>query len=165
MIEPTEDMIAIERDMLDWRNDHEARYVASGGADGHILDMSLAGGYPLTTTLLLRTTGAKSGLPRLSPLIYGDIGGEVVIVGSKGGAPTHPFWVSNIRAGGEVAFQIATQAFRASWREPEGAERKHIWDFMVEVYPPYADYQAKTDRQIPLFLFRPVEVIPVFTAV
>ena len=163
MIEPTEGMIAIERDMLDFRNNHEASYVNSGGAEGHILDMTMAGGYALTTALLLRTIGAKSGLPRLSPLIYGDIGGEVVIVGSKGGAPTNPAWVNNIRAGGEVAFQIATQAFRASWREPAGAERQHIWDFVVEVYPPYADYQAKTDRQIPLFMFRPVEAIPVFT--
>lgn len=163
MIEPTEGMIAIEREMLDWRNNHEASYVNSGGAQGHILDMTMAGGYRLTTTLLLRTIGAKSGQLRLSPLIYGDIGGEVVIVGSKGGAPTHPAWVHNIRAGGEVAFQIATQAFRASAREPEGAEREHIWDFMVEVYPPYADYQAKTDRQIPLFMFAPEESIAVFT--
>ena len=153
MIEPTEDMIAIERDMLDWRNNHEASYLNSGGAEGHIIDMTMAGGYALTTALLLRTTGAKSGLPRFSPLIYGDIGGEVVIVGSKGGAPTHPFWVSNIRAGGAVAFQIATQAFSASAREPEAAEccqsgcdpcvYDHYWEAYAKYEQALADWELR----------------------
>ena len=157
-------MTEIERATIEWRNNHLDIYLSSGGAEGHIYDVELTGGYRLQTTLLLRTVGAKSGKARLSPLIYGDIGGEVVIAGSRGGAPAHPAWYHNIRAGGEVAFQIATQAFTATWREPEGAEREHIWAFMAEIFPPYADYQTRTDRQIPLVMMKPVERIPVFTA-
>jgi len=164
MNDPFANMIAIEREMLEWRNNHLNSYLDSGGAEGHILDMSHAGGHRFTTTLLLRTTGSKSGELRTSPLIYGDIGGEVVIVASKGGNDSNPGWVGNIRAGGEVAFQVATQAFRASWRELEGAERAKVWDFMVEVFPPYAEYQTKTDRQIPVFALKPVDDSPAFTA-
>jgi len=60
--------------------------------------------------------------------------------------------VHNIRAAKDVDFQIATEAFRGSWREPEGKERDKVWQFMVEFFPPYADYQAATDRQIPLIM-------------
>lgn len=164
MSDPFANMIEIERAMLDFRNNHLDSYVRSGGAEGHILDMRDAGGHRLTTTLLLRTLGAKSGQLRLSPLIYGDIGGSVAIVASKGGNDANPGWVHNIRAGGEVAFQIATQAFSATWREAEGAERARIWDFMVQVFPPYAEYQTKTQRQIPVFLLSAQEAIPVFTS-
>lgn len=162
MNEPFANMIEIERTMLDFRNNHLAAYLRSGGTEGHILDMRDAGGYRLTTTLMLRTIGAKSGQERISPLIYGDIGGDVAIVASKGGNDANPGWVNNIRAGGEVAFQIATQAFRASWREVSDAERARYWDFAVAVYPPYAEYQSKTARQIPIFLLTPEEEIPVF---
>ena len=96
------------------------------------------------------------------PLIYGDIGGEVVIVASKGGADTNPDWYLNIRDGKNVEFQIGTQAYRATWREPQGAERKKVWDFMVDVFPSYANYQSSTDRQIPLVMMKAVETIPVF---
>lgn len=154
----------IEQDMLDWRNNHLDTYLRTGGAEGHIWDISSAGGYETQTTLLLRTVGAKSGKERLSPLIYGDIGGEFVIVGSRGGAPEHPSWYHNIRSGGEVAFQVATQAFRAAWREPQGAERDKVWAFMADIFPPYLDYQSKTERPIPLIMMRGIERIPVFTA-
>lgn len=157
-------LVEIEREMLEWRNDHLRRYLASGGADGHILDMGLAGGHNFTTTLLLKTVGRKSGEERLSPLIYGDIGGEVVIVGSKGGAPLHPGWYHNILAAEEVEFQVGCNAFRATWREPEGEERAKIWAFMEDVFPPYADYQSKTDRPIPLIMMKPVAEVPVFIA-
>lgn len=154
----------IERATLDWRNNHLDTYLKSGGTQGHIWDITGSGGHAMQTTLLLRTVGAKSGKERLSPLIYGDIGGEFIIAGSRGGAPEHPGWYHNIRAGGEVAFQVATEAFRASWREPEGAERDHIWGFMAEIFPPYLDYQTRTDRPIPLVMMRGIERIPIFTA-
>ena len=102
-----------------------------------------------------------SDTPRNNPF---DPGGEVLIVASKGGADDHPAWYLNISASNEVEFQIATQAYRATWREPEGAERQKLWQLMVDCYPFYADYQASTERVIPLVLMRPIEEIPVFRA-
>ena len=136
----------------EWAADHKRTYLESGGARGHIVDLRDIDGHGFTTTLMLKTVGRKSGEAYVTPLIYGDMGGEVVIVGSRGGAPKHPAWVHNIRAATEVDFQIATEAFRGSWREPEGVERDKVWAFMVELFPPYADYQAATERQIPLIM-------------
>jgi deazaflavin-dependent oxidoreductase (nitroreductase family) len=87
-----------------------------------------------------------------------------VIVASKGGADSHPAWYLNIAHSDEVEFQVATQAFRASWREPEYSEREKLWNIVVDNYPFYADYQASTERQIPLVVMRPVKEIPVFRA-
>ena len=86
----------------------------------------------------------------------------MVICASKGGADNHPPWYLNIRDSEFIEFQIATQAFRASWREPEGAEREKIWAFMVDVFPSYATYQASTDRRIPLVMMKAIEPIEVF---
>jgi deazaflavin-dependent oxidoreductase (nitroreductase family) len=106
--------------------------------------------------------GRKSGRTQIVPLIYGDVGGEVVIVASKGGADSNPDWYHNLRDGDEVDVQIATQAFRASWREPEGEERHRIWDFMTRVYPPYLNYQRATTRHIPVIMLNPGTPIDVF---
>jgi deazaflavin-dependent oxidoreductase (nitroreductase family) len=96
-------------------------------------------------------------------LTYGDIGGEVVICASKGGADDNPQWYHNILAGETLDFQIATQAFRAKWREPVGAEREKVWAFMVDCYPFYATYQTKTTRILPLVMMKAIESLPVFT--
>ena len=135
-----------------WKQDHLDVYLKSGGAQGHIMDVTDIGGHKLTTMLLLKYVGRKSGKTMITPLIYGDIGGEVVIVASKGGADHHPAWYLNVRDGKELSFQIATQAYRATWREPKGAERAKVWDFMVSVFPPYKAYQASTTREIPLVM-------------
>lgn len=111
---------------------------------------------------LIKHVGRKSGRTLILPLIYGMVEGEIVIVASKGGSPTHPAWYLNIAAANEVEVQIATQAFRATWREPTDAERQRIWDQMVAIYPPYAEYQESTDRLIPLVLMKPVAAISVF---
>jgi len=137
-------------------------YLKSGGAQGHVMDISEIGGHAFTTHCLIRLQGRKSGQTRITPLIYGDIGGEVVIVASKGGADSHPEWYLNLRASEHVDLQIATQAFRASWREPEGDERHKIWDFMVRVYPPYIKYQRSTSRHIPVVMMTPIQAIDVF---
>ena len=146
-----------------WKDDHLGMYLDSGGAEGHIVDVSDIGGHKFTTTLLLKVVGRKSGTTRINPLIYGDIGGEVVIVASKGGADQHPAWYLNITGSQEISFQIATQAFRGTWREPEGAERAKVWDFMVGIFPPYKAYQASTSRQIPLVMLSAQEPIDIFT--
>jgi deazaflavin-dependent oxidoreductase (nitroreductase family) len=145
-----------------WGVEHHRLYMSTGGARGHIMDVTDIGGHRFTTMLLLRTVGRKSGQSRITPLIYGDIGGEVVVVGSKGGAPTHPAWYLNIKDSETVDFQVATEAFRATWREPAGDERAAVWAFMEKVFPPYADYQAGTDRQIPLIMLSAKEPIEAF---
>ena len=148
----------------DWKTQHLELYLGSGGAQGHIMDLKDIGGHGFTTHLMIRYVGRKSGKTIITPLIYGDIGGEVVIVASKGGADHHPAWYLNVRDGHDLSFQIATQAFRATWREPQGAERAKVWDFMTGVFPPYLDYQASTDREIPLVMMSPVEPVEVFKA-
>lgn len=146
----------------DWVVEHRELYLRSGGAQGHVMDVTAVGGHAFTTHCMIRYQGRKSGKTFITPLIYGDIGGEVVIVASKGGADHHPAWYLNIRDSKEIAFQVATQAFRAMWREPEGEEREKVWNFMVDVFPSYANYQASTDRQLPLVMMKPVEPIAVF---
>jgi deazaflavin-dependent oxidoreductase (nitroreductase family) len=127
-------------------------YLRSGGALGHVMDVTDIGGHKFTTMLLLRYVGRKSGKTMITPLIYGDIGGEVVIVASKGGADHHPAWYLNVKDRKELSFQIAAQAYRATWREPQGAERSKVWEFMVSVFPPFEKYQASTAREIPLVM-------------
>jgi deazaflavin-dependent oxidoreductase (nitroreductase family) len=152
--------IAVTR--RDWKTDHLGMYLDSDGAEGHIVDVRDIGGHAFTTTLLLRYQGRKSGRTMITPLIYGDIGGAVVIVASKGGADHHPAWYINIRDVPEVDIQIATQAFRARKREPDGDERARVWAFMEGVFPPYIMYQASTERQIPLVMFEVIEPIARF---
>ena len=155
-------MTEVEETRLDWTAQHRQDYLRSGGAKGHIVDVREIGGLQFTTTLLLKTTGRKSGAERILPLIYGDTGGEVVIVASKGGADVHPAWYLNLREKPEVDFQIGGQAFNASWREPVGAERQEIWAFMEKLYPPYVDYQKATKREIPLVVMGIKHEIDIF---
>lgn len=153
---------AIRASRSDWVSDHREMYLKSGGVEGHIMDIRPVGGPYFGTHLLLKYIGRKSGKVFITPLSYADIGGEVVICASKGGADSHPAWYLNLREASEVEFQIATQAFRGTWREPEGAERRKVWDFMVDCYGFYANYQASTERVIPLVMIQAVEPIPVF---
>ena len=154
------EMTEVERATLEFVAQHRNTYLSSGGREGHVLDYRHLGGHRFTTTLLLETRGRKSGERRVTPLIYGDTGGEVVIVASKGGADVHPAWYHNVRAADEVTIQIGGQAFRCGWREPNGKERAAIWRFMADLYPPYRDYQAATDREIPILCFQPGEELP-----
>jgi deazaflavin-dependent oxidoreductase (nitroreductase family) len=153
---------AIRASRREWAVKHREIYLRSGGVQGHVMDISDVGGRAFTTHLLIRHHGRRSGSTRITPLIYGDVGGEVVIVASKGGADSHPDWYLNLRDAASIDFQVATQAFRATWRESEGVERHKIWEFMVDVYPPYAKYQASTTRRIPVVMMTPVATIEVF---
>jgi deazaflavin-dependent oxidoreductase (nitroreductase family) len=159
-----ESYLEIAKARRDWKTEHLDLYLRSGGTQGHIVDVTAVGGYKFNTTLLLRYIGRKSGRTIIAPLNYGDIGGEVVVVASKGGADHHPAWYLNVKESKQLDFQIATQAYRASWREPQGAERAKVWDFMVSVFPPYEKYQASTKREIPLVMMRPIEEIEIFKA-
>ena len=135
----------------DWIAEHIRIYRESGGKEGHLWDASIAGeGLGLTPTLLLTTTGRKSGKQRTMPLIYGKVGDKHIVIGSKGGSETHPAWYLNLLANPEVNLQVATENFNARARIATGDERAQIWKHMLTVYPPYQDYQNRTKREIPV---------------
>lgn len=139
-----------------WIRDHLRRYLESDGADGHLWDASVAGGSGLVPTLLLTTTGRRSGRKLQLPLIYGETEGGYVIVASKGGFPTHPAWYRNLEAQPEVDVQVAAKRFRARARTARGEERDALWKQMVALYPPYTEYQARTEREIPVVVLEPL---------
>lgn len=147
----------------DWSTQHREMYLESGGAKGHVMDITAVGGPRFGTHCMIKYVGRKSGRTFITPLSYGMIGGEVVICASKGGADEHPDWYLNLREMKEVDFQVATQAFRGTWREPEGAEREQVWAFMAKTYPFYTAYQASTSRVLPLVMLKAGDEIPVFT--
>jgi deazaflavin-dependent oxidoreductase (nitroreductase family) len=157
-----ESSAAISAVRRDWAADHRLMYLRSGGAEGHIMDITPVGGRSFATHCLIKYKGRKSGKIFITALCYADIGGEVVICGSKGGADHHPDWYLNLIASPEIEFQIATQAFRGSWREPEGAEREKVWNFFIDCHPFYAGYQTSTQRVLPLVMFKAIDAIPVF---
>jgi deazaflavin-dependent oxidoreductase (nitroreductase family) len=158
----TDSSAAIRDTRKNWMITHREDYLRSGGTIGHIADLTAVGGRVVGTHCLIKYVGRKSGRIFITPLCYGIVGGEVVIVGSKGGADHHPDWYLNLVARPEVEFQIAAQAWRGAWRSPEGAERTKVWDHMVDNYPFYANYQASTERVIPLVMMTCGEEIPLF---
>lgn len=147
----------------DWKTEHMELYIGSGGTQGHIMDITPVGGPVLGTHCMIRFKGRKSGRTLITPLCYTMVGGEVLICGSKGGADHHPNWYLNLVSSPEVDFQIGTQAWKGKWREPEGAERDFAWQVLTSNFAFYKDYQATTDRVLPLILMSAVEAIPVFT--
>jgi deazaflavin-dependent oxidoreductase (nitroreductase family) len=139
----------------DWIKDHLSRYLATDGADGYLWDATLRGGKGLVPTLLLTTVGRKTGRVLTLPLIFGQSGPDYVVVASKGGAPTHPAWYLNLEANPEVQVQIKAQKFTARAHTANAAERAVLWPVMVDLYPPYALYQTKTSREIPVVVLKP----------
>ncbi|MFT4561947.1 MAG: deazaflavin-dependent oxidoreductase (nitroreductase family) [Gammaproteobacteria bacterium] len=124
---------------------------------GHMWDSTLGGGPGPLPTLLLTTTGRKSGKESVMPLLYGKVDGGYAIIASKGGAPKHPGWYHNIKAQGKVGTQVAADIFQANTRVAAGPERQAIWDQMVAMYPPFADYKtAAGDREIPVVVLEPI---------
>lgn len=101
--------------------------------------------------LLLTTTGAKSGEPRLAPLAYFTIDGKLIIIGSKAGADTNPDWVHNLRANPQAHVEVGTDAYDVNARELPQAERGEIFDRVVAAAPNFGKYQENTTRVIPLF--------------
>jgi deazaflavin-dependent oxidoreductase (nitroreductase family) len=103
--------------------------------------------------IILTTRGRKSGKIRKSPLMRVEHGGEYALVGSVGGAPKHPDWYRNLKANpSDVTIQDGAEPFPVTVRELDGDERSVWWDRAVAAYPPYAEYQTRTQRVIPLFL-------------
>jgi deazaflavin-dependent oxidoreductase (nitroreductase family) len=145
MAEPTK-----PSELPSWIKDHVSRYLATNGEDGYMWDATLGGGKGLVATLLLTTTGRKSGKALTLPLIFGRSGSDYVVVASKGGAPAHPAWYLNLEANPLVQVQVKADKFAARAHAADTRERAALWPMMVEIYGPYEHYQTKTDRQIPV---------------
>ncbi len=138
----------------DWQNRHLDSYLKTGGKIGHLVDFSPIGSTE-TPCLILQTIGRKSGQPKTLPLIYGKDGQNFVIVASKGGAPTHPAWFLNLEANPEIKLQVLDAKYHGKATIAEGAERQRLFDMMAKVYPPYIEYQGKTEREIPVVILHP----------
>ena len=142
-----------------WMKDHTDRYLKSGGTDGHMYTISRPGSPDMTVaSLLLTTTGRKSGEKYLFPLFYGDTGSSYFVIASKGGAPEHPGWYRNLLANPDVEIQVGTKKMHAKARTAKGEERaRRLWEQAVGFFPPYADYQVKSGgREIPVVVLDPV---------
>ena len=129
--------------MKEFNKNHIEEFRANGGKVG--------GPFADATLLLLTTTGAKSGQPRLAPLAYFTIEGKTIIIGSKAGADTNPDWVHNLRANPQAHIEVGTDAYDVTSRELPRSERDEIFDKVVAVAPGFGEYQSKTSRIIPLF--------------
>jgi F420H(2)-dependent quinone reductase len=130
-----------------WVRDQVEAYESSGGRQANTL---LDTGLPV---IILTTRGNRSGKLRKTPLMRVEHGGDYVLVASLGGAPKHPVWYYNLKADPlSVTIQDGPEPFDFEVRELSGDERSTWWDRAVSAYPPYADYQQKTDRRIPVFL-------------
>jgi deazaflavin-dependent oxidoreductase (nitroreductase family) len=134
------------------QNDAEARKTFNDNVVQEFrANSGMVGGPFAGAIVLLTTTGAKSGHPRLSPLAYLTIDGKMLIVGSFGGAPKDPAWVHNLRAKPEAHVEVGTESYDVLARELPRDERDALFDKLAELAPVFGDYQAKTSRVIPLF--------------
>ncbi|GER90640.1 hypothetical protein KDW_48020 [Dictyobacter vulcani] len=129
--------------MNEWQQRNQAvidQFRANGG--------KVEGWGPL---VLVTTTGAKTGQERIIPLMYVPDGDRILAVASKGGNPKHPEWYNNLVAHPDVTIEVGNEKFPATARMLSGAEREKAYARAAEVFPPYAEYQKKTSREIPVF--------------
>ena len=130
-----------------WVRDQVELYERTNGAEGNTLRDT---GLPV---IIVTTRGNKSGMIRKTPLMRVEHDGEYALVASQGGAPTHPVWYYNLLADHDsVSIQDGPEPFDVTVREAQDEERAAWWTRAVEAFPPYAQYQLKTDRRIPVFI-------------
>jgi deazaflavin-dependent oxidoreductase (nitroreductase family) len=136
--------IEIPENRAGWIKDHMREYLESNGEKGHQWR-----GVP---TLLLTTTGKKSGNPTTTPLIYGRDGDRVLVVASKGGAKVHPMWYTNLAANPDVEVQVKDERYSAKARAAGPEEKPKLWEAMAGIWPAYNEYQQRTEREIPVVI-------------
>jgi len=136
-------------DSNNWNKNIIEEFRANGGKVG--------GRFADRTLLLLHTTGAKSRQERINPVAYTKDGDRLVVIASKGGAPTNPDWYYNIIANPQVTVEVGTDQFEAKAVIPAEPERTRLYDQMAAVMPGFAEYQRKTMRQIPVIVLSRVE--------
>ncbi|HEY5121013.1 MAG TPA: nitroreductase family deazaflavin-dependent oxidoreductase [Acidimicrobiales bacterium] len=130
-----------------WVRDQVAEYETSGGVRANTLRDT---GLPI---VIFTTRGNRSGMIRKTPVMRVEFNGEYALVASKGGAPKHPVWYYNLLANpDDVMLQDGPEPFGVVVRQVRGDERAAWWDRAVAAYPPYAEYQLKTEREIPVFI-------------
>ncbi len=127
--------------------DHVERYLATDGADGAEWEGAL--------TIILTSTGAKTGKLRRTPLMRVKDGDRYAVIASLGGAPQHPVWYHNLVANPDVTLQDGAEVHELRARLAEGDEKAELWKVATAAWPAYDDYQASTDREIPLFVLEP----------
>jgi deazaflavin-dependent oxidoreductase (nitroreductase family) len=132
-----------------WIKEHMEAYLRTGGKEGHTWR-----GVP---TLLLTTTGSKSGKQTTTPLIYGRDGDRLLVVASKGGAADHPMWYKNLARNPGVEVQVEERTFKARARTATPDEKPPLWTAMAGIWPAYNDYQQRTERDIPVVILEPEE--------
>ncbi|MEU1590636.1 nitroreductase family deazaflavin-dependent oxidoreductase [Micromonospora sp. NPDC005710] len=133
--------------MSDWNDKIIAEFRANGGQVG-----GQFAGAPL---LLLHTVGAKTGQPRVNPMMYQSVDGGYAVFASKAGAPSNPDWYYNLLADPKVQAEIGTEKIELVARVAAGDEREEIWGAQKVAYPGFADYERKTSRQIPVVVLEP----------
>jgi deazaflavin-dependent oxidoreductase (nitroreductase family) len=126
----------------DWVRRHIREYVETEGRKGHR--------WSGVNTLLLTTRGRKTGKLRRTALIYGRDRDRYLVVGSAGGARSHPSWYLNLRADSEVHVQVGAERFDARARTASARERSRLWRIMTSIWPEYDRYQARSEREIPV---------------
>jgi deazaflavin-dependent oxidoreductase (nitroreductase family) len=127
--------------------EHIDRYLATDGEEGH--------DWQGTQTLILTTTGRRSGKQRQTPLIYGRHDDDYLVVASKGGTPEHPDWYLNLDANPEVDIQVRGNKMHGRARRATPEEKAELWQIMTKEWPDYDEYQKKTDRDIPVVVIEP----------
>jgi len=127
--------------------EHVERYRATNGEEGH--------DWRGTHTLLLTTTGRRSGEPRTTPLIYGQHGDDYMVVASKGGSDASPAWYRNLQEHPEVEIQVKDRIMKARARTATPEEKPELWRTMTREWPAYDEYQESTEREIPVVVLEP----------
>ena len=143
--------------MPKWIRDHVELYL-SDPERARLWDSTVGGGPGPLPTLLLIARGAKSGKLRPLPLLYQELDGKYVVIGSKGGAPQHPGWYVNLEANPECEIRVGSKRMRARAYTASSEERERGWAKMAALYPPYEDYQKRAgSRQIPVVILEPTK--------
>jgi deazaflavin-dependent oxidoreductase (nitroreductase family) len=134
-----------------WVAEQVELYEGSGGTEGLTLRDT---GLPV---IIVTNRGRKTGAIRKTPLMKVVDGRNYILVASQGGAPKHPFWYHNLKADPNVEIRDETEVYQMRVREVvDAAERQRLWAIAVEAYPPYQEYQDRTDRVIPVFVAEPI---------
>lgn len=134
-----------------WLRDHTQRYLEDP-EQAHDWDATPVGGAGLIPTLLLTTTGRRTGAPRPTPLLYQPTGSGFIVVASRGGSDHHPAWYLNLVANPDCTARVGRFRYAATARILTTDQRAPYWDWMVRFWPDYANYQARTEREIPVVI-------------
>lgn len=145
--------MAMRNDLPDWLTNHLELY-RSDPARAHDWDATAVGRPGIVPTLLLTTTGRRSGNPLTLPLLYQPAGAGFLVVGSKGGGRRHPAWYLNLQTEPACSVQVGRFLYQCNATITDGETRERYWDLMTRVWPMYNDYQARTERLIPIVLLQ-----------